>query len=128
CDVLEPGNHASTFGGSPLACAAALAVFEVIEKKGFLDKTIEKSGYLREKLERLKSKYNFIREVRGIGLMLGMELDIEGGAIFNGCLERNLIINCTSGNVLRFVPSMTVKKSEIDMAIDITDEVLKTVS
>ncbi len=128
CDVLEPGNHASTFGGNPLACAAALAVFEVIEKNGFLDKAVKKGGYLRKKLEGLKSKYSFIKEVRGVGLMLGMELNIEGGGIFNECLKKNLIINCTSGNVLRFVPSMTVKKSEIDLAINIVDEVFKNVS
>ena len=128
CDIFSPGDHASTFGGNPLACAAALAVFKFIEENDLLNKVVKQGKYLEGKLEKLKGKYGFIREIRGIGLMLGMELSISGDNIFKKCLEKGLIINCTSGNVLRFVPSMTVTKSEIKTAMKIINEVFSEIS
>ena len=123
-DVLGPGTHASTFGGSPLACAAALGVFEAIEKEKLINNTVLMGAYLRRKLETLSRKHPVIRQVRGIGLMLGVELSIEGKEIYEECLKRKLLINCTQGHVLRLMPPMGVKKQEIDHAIRILDEVL----
>jgi len=123
--VLVPGNHASTYGGSPLACAAALAVFEAIDEENLLERVKGMGAYLREKLESLQLKHPIIKEVRGEGLMLGVELTTEGGAITAECMERGLLINCTAGNVLRFLPAMTVSREEIDQGIQILDGVLE---
>jgi acetylornithine/N-succinyldiaminopimelate aminotransferase len=124
-DVFVPGNHASTFGGSPLACAAALAVFEAIEEENLLENVKAMGVYLREKLESLKLNHPVIKEIRGEGLMLGAELTVDGGGIVARCLERGLLINCTAGNVLRFLPAMTVSREELDRGMQILDGVLE---
>jgi predicted acetylornithine/succinylornithine family transaminase len=123
-DVLKPGMHASTFGGSPLVSKAALAVFETIRKEKLLKNCLEMGEYLKEKLEGLKQKFNFIREVRGIGLMLALELEIGGKPIVEECLKQGLLINCTQDKVLRIMPAINVTKKEIDKAMHILEEVL----
>jgi acetylornithine/N-succinyldiaminopimelate aminotransferase len=123
-DTLQPGTHATTFGGSPLACAAALAVFEAIDKEKLLANTVITSSYLFKKLNELKRRHSVIREVRGMGLMAGVELEIEGKGIYEECLNRKLLINCTQGNVLRLMPPLVVKEKEIDRAIQILEEAL----
>jgi len=123
-EVLVPGNHASTFGGSPLACAAALAVFEAIEEDNLLENVKAMGAYLREKLESLRLKYAVIKEVRGEGLMIGAELTREGTDIVERCVRKGLLINCTAGKVLRFLPAMTISREEIDHAMWILDTVL----
>lgn len=122
-DVLQPGTHASTFGGNPLACAAGIATFEAIEKEGILTNVRRMGRYLRARMELLAGRYPFIKEVRGEGLMLGMQLGIDGTMVVAECLKRGMLTNSTGGNVLRFMPAMTVKKQEIDRAIKIVDEV-----
>lgn len=122
-DTLGPGKHASTFGGSPLACACSLAVFQAIEKEKLLANAKEMGEYLYKKLSHLKEKYHIIKEIRGKGLMLGIELNKEGGPIYEGCLKKGLLINCTHGNVLRIMPRLGVSKAEIDKAMDILDNV-----
>lgn len=119
--TLRPGMHASTFGGSPITCAAGLAVFEAIEKDKLMLNTINMGEYLRGELLSLKSKYPIIKHVRGIGLMFGMEMIINAGRAYDFCLANGLLINCTQGNTLRIMPSMTVTKKEIDQAIEIMD-------
>ena len=123
-EVLTPGTHASTFGGSPIVCSAALAVFEAIKKEKLLANTNRMAVYLRKKLEGLKSKYGFIKEVRNVGLIFGVELSIKGEDIYKDCLKKGLLINCTQDTVLRIMPPMTVTKQEIDKAIAILDKVL----
>jgi len=123
-DILVPGTHAATFGGSPIVCAASLATFEAIEKENLLKNAIEMGEYLRGKLEELKTKYPVIKEVRGKALMLGVELNTEGVEIINACFEKKLLINCTQGKVLRIMPPLTVTKKDIDKAVSIIDEVL----
>ncbi|MFC1667503.1 aspartate aminotransferase family protein [Candidatus Omnitrophota bacterium] len=123
-DVLKPGMHASTFGGSPVACSAALAVFEAIKKEGLLLNTHKMGAYLVQRLNDLKAKKSIIKEIRGKGLMIGIELSIEGKDIVDGCFKRRLLINCAHGNALRLMPGMIVNKKQIDQAIDILDEVM----
>ncbi len=124
---LGPGSHGSTFGGNPLMCAAALAAMQTLIGDGVLDNCLAMSDYLCAQLEGLKSKYGFIKEVRGRGLIIGMELDIEGGELVTAAMEKGLLINCTVGKVLRFLPPLIVSRDEIDEAITILDEVLATV-
>jgi predicted acetylornithine/succinylornithine family transaminase len=125
-DTLGPGKHASTFGGSPLACACALAAFEAIEKEGLLNNTKKMGEYLYKKLAHLKAKYNIIKEIRGKGLMLGVELNQDGKSIYAGCLKNGLLINCTQNTVLRIMPQLGVSEGEIDEAVGILEKVLKT--
>jgi len=123
-DTLTPGSHASTFGGSPIVCAAAIATFEAIEKENLLDNTVKMGEYLKSKLEALKKYFSFIKNIKGIGLMLGVELSIDGTKVFQECLKRRLLINCTQGNILRIMPPLVVKKGDIDKAIDILKEAM----
>jgi len=123
-DVLKPGMHASTFGGSPIACSAALAVFEAIQKEGLLLNTVKMGGYLLEQLNELKKKKPVIKEIRGKGLMIGVELTIPGKDIVEKCFKEGLLINCTHDKVLRIMPGMIVTKKQIDKAIGILDKII----
>ena len=124
-DTLGPGMHASTFGGGPVICKAALAVLKAIQKEKLLANTQKMSEYLFLKLNELKNKYSIIKELRGIGLMVGIELNIEGKIIIEKCIEKGLLINCTHDKVLRLMPALNITKKEIDKAIDILDSVLR---
>ena len=124
-DTLGPGMHASTFGGSPLVCKAALAVLKAMQKEKLLKNTQEMGEYLFLKLNELKSKYKLIKEVRGLGLMAGVELNVEGKTIIEKCIEKGLLINCTHDKVLRLMPALNITKKEIDKAIGILDSVLR---
>ncbi|MBE3592166.1 MAG: acetylornithine transaminase [Thermoanaerobacter sp.] len=123
--VFQPGDHASTFGGNPLACAAGIAVMNEITKEGFLDNVAQKGEYFKGNLESLKEKHSVIKEVRGKGLMIGCEMDMEEASdIVTKAMEKGLLINWISHNVLRFVPPLTVTKEEIDTALIILEDVL----
>ena len=121
---LVPGTHASTFGGNPLACAAAIAVIEAIEEEYLLDNAIKMGQYTSQKLQQLKETHPIIDHIRGKGLMIGIQLTETGKDIVDKCLEKGLRINCTHDTVLRFMPSMTVTTDQIDQAIKILDSVL----
>ena len=121
---LVPGKHASTFGGNCLACAAGIAVIEAIEEDKLLENAAELGQYTKDKLEQLKQKHSIIDSVRGIGLMIGVQLSGPGKTIVDQCLEKGLRINCTNDTVLRFMPPMIATKSHIDDAIDVLDNVL----
>jgi predicted acetylornithine/succinylornithine family transaminase len=122
-DLLQPGTHASTFGGNPLACAAAIAVFEAIEEERILDHVKRMGRYLRTHMVRLAARFRFVKEVRGEGLMLGMQLAVDGKTVVAECLKRGMLTNATGDNVLRFMPAMTVKKAELDRAVGIVRNV-----
>jgi len=122
--ALGPGTHGSTFGGNPLTCSAALAAMRTLVEDDLLNRCMRMGDYLRGRLEDLCGRYDFAREVRGRGLILGMELTIEGAEIVKQCLQKGLLINCTMGKVLRFVPPLIVSRTEIDEAIAILDGVL----
>ncbi len=123
-DVLTPGTHASTFGGSPIVCSAGLAVFEAIKKEKLLTNARKMGDYLRKKLLALKAKYPFIKDVRNVALIVGVELAIKGDDIYKECLNEGLLINCTQETILRIMPPLTVSKKEIDRAVEILDKVL----
>ncbi|MFC1570549.1 aspartate aminotransferase family protein [Candidatus Omnitrophota bacterium] len=126
--VLTAGTHASTFGGSPIVCAAALGVFDAIEEEKLLENTVKMGEYLRGKIEELKEKYPIIGTVKGKGLMLGVELDIEDAShLVDECVKEGLLINCTQKNVLRIMPPITVSKKEIDEAITKLSKVLERI-
>jgi acetylornithine/N-succinyldiaminopimelate aminotransferase len=122
-----PGSHGSTFGGNPLITAAGVAAMRTLIDDGVLDNCTAMGAYLHLRLAELQKHFGFIKEVRGRGLILGMELDIEGGDIVVRAMERGLLINCTVGKVLRFVPPLIVNSSEIDQAMDILEGVLKEI-
>jgi acetylornithine/N-succinyldiaminopimelate aminotransferase len=123
--AFVPGTHASTFGGNSLACAAALAVFETIDKDKLLDHVAAVGPYLRKKLQAFAAKYEFIKEVRGLGVMLGVQLTVPGAKIVARCIDKGLNINCTHDTVLRIMPAMTVTTSEIDEAMAILGSVFE---
>jgi len=125
-DILGPGMHASTFGGSPLICKAALGVFRAIQKEKLITNCKRMGEYLFSRLEELKKKYDLIKEVRGMGLMLGIELNIEGKPIVEECFKKGLLINCTQEKILRFLPALNITKKQIDKAIEILDTVFKS--
>lgn len=125
--AFQPGDHASTFGGNPLACAAALAAMETILQDGVQENAQSMGEYFKNQLTTLAQKYPYVKEVRGLGLMLGMELTIEGKDIVARCLEQGLLINCTNGNVLRFLPPLIITRDEVDQAVAILDQAMKNV-
>ncbi|MTI85689.1 MAG: acetylornithine transaminase [Firmicutes bacterium] len=122
--AFQPGDHASTFGGNPLACAAGVAVMETMLEEGFMAKVNAAGLYFKKWLDVLAGKYNFVKEVRGMGFLLGMELTIEGTGIVSKCQEKGLLINCVNGNTLRFIPPLNVERAQIDRAVEILDGVL----
>jgi len=124
--AFVPGTHASTFGGNPLAMAAGSAVMEVLRDSDILDHCREVGGYFLEKLAELKNRHSIITDVRGKGLILGVELAVAGDDIVRAMLEKGVLMNCTSGNVLRFVPPLIVGKRDIDRVIEVLDEVINT--
>ena len=125
--AFKPGDHGTTFGGNPLACAAANVVLDTVPKDEFL-KNIQAAGkYFKDKLQELAKKYpKFIVDVRGEGLILGAELAgaEHGRDIVNDCLAKGLIINCTAGKVLRFIPPLIITTAQIDEAFAVMDEVI----
>ncbi|MDD4899716.1 MAG: aspartate aminotransferase family protein [Candidatus Omnitrophica bacterium] len=124
-DTLGPGTHASTFGGGPVIVRAALAVLQAMNKEKILPAAKKMSGYLFGKLNALKEKYPVIKEVRGIGLMAGVELNMPGKAIVEKCLEKGLLINCTHDTVLRLMPALNVTQKEVDKALNIIEGALQ---
>ena len=123
--AFSPGSHASTFGGNPLACAVGLQVLRVLLEGGELERSRGKGAYLAKGLQALKEQFSFIKNVRGLGLLQGLELSIDGKPVVLDCLMRRVIINCTMNHVLRFVPPLIIKTAEIDRLLTILSDVLK---
>jgi predicted acetylornithine/succinylornithine family transaminase len=122
--AFQPGNHASTFGGNPLGMAASLATMENILNHGILENVIKVGEYFLKRLHELKSSYAAIKDIRGRGLIIGMELTVEGAGIVKECMDKGLLINCTGGNVLRFVPPLVITEKDVDVAVDVLGEVI----
>ena len=124
-DVLGKGNHASTFGGNPLACAAALKVLEIISKKNFLENVKSKGIFFKKSLEKLRNRYKIIKEVRGTGLMLGVDVDGNAQLIVKEAMKQGVIINGIGDNILRFLPPLIITGQEISEGLKILEKVLK---
>ncbi|SDF39833.1 acetylornithine transaminase [Sporomusa acidovorans] len=126
--AFGPGDHGTTFGGNPLACAAANAVLKVIEEEKLLENAQTIGDYLVAKLNRLKNKFPaLITEVRGKGLIVGAKLTRPGRDIVNECMNQGAIINCTAGDVLRFVPPLIITKDHVDEMTAILEKTLAAV-
>ena len=123
-EAFKPGDHASTFGGNPLAAAAGTVVLDELFNNGILDNVKKQGKYLTEKLEALKEKYKFITDVRGFGLIQGIELSIQAGPIVADCIENGVLLVGAGPNVIRFVPALIVTEKEIDEALHVLDLVL----
>jgi acetylornithine/N-succinyldiaminopimelate aminotransferase len=123
--AFGPGNHASTFGGNPLAMAASIATVKTMLQDNIPEQSCQMGEYFLSQLKKLQQKHQIITEVRGRGLMLACGISIEGSDIVNECLKRGLLINCTGGNTLRFVPPLIITTQEVDQAIDILDAVME---
>jgi acetylornithine/N-succinyldiaminopimelate aminotransferase len=121
---FTPGSHATTFGGNPLVTAAGIAALTTINDPLFLEHCRAVGSYFRERLERLKTTHATCREVRGRGLMIGVELDQPGAPIVDRCLSKGVLINCVQDRVLRFLPPLTVTNEEVDQVVTILDDVL----
>jgi acetylornithine/N-succinyldiaminopimelate aminotransferase len=126
-ESFAPGDHASTFGGNPLATAAGVVALSAILEEGMLENCQKVGAYFLARLEEIKKHFAFVKEVRGRGLILGMELNMEGGPIVNEMMQRGILINCTMGNVLRFLPPLIVTKQEVDDVVKNLEEVFKKV-
>jgi len=122
--ALVPGTHASTFGGNPTACAGAIATLQAIEEEGLLENAAQQGEYLMAGLRALAREFGFIREVRGLGLMIGVDLSRPGAGIVKRCLDRRLLINCTHDTVLRLLPAMTLTREEAQEGLAILRQAL----
>ncbi|NPU84029.1 MAG: acetylornithine transaminase [Syntrophaceae bacterium] len=123
--AFVPGNHASTFGGNLLAMAAGLAVMDVLLEGGLLEKGAKAGRYFLEKLQALSAKHASIRDVRGKGLLLGVEMDREVAGILARCTEKGLLVATAGTHVVRFVPPLVITEGEIDRAVEILGGVLE---
>jgi acetylornithine/succinyldiaminopimelate/putrescine aminotransferase len=119
-----PGTHAATFGGNPLIASVGVEVLKVIQEEGLVSHAEGMGNYFMGRLKDLQKKYAFIKEVRGKGLLIGVELEFPGKEIDVRCQEKGLLINSLGDKVLRIIPALNVKREEIDQAVAVLDQVL----
>ena len=124
---LVPGDHGTTYGGNPLACAAAVKVFELFDKLGVLENVRRTGAYLTERLEELVNKYDIVKERRGVGLIQGIELTVSPKEVIAKALEKGLILFSAGTNVIRFVPPLVITESDVDEMIEKLGEALSEV-
>jgi acetylornithine/succinyldiaminopimelate/putrescine aminotransferase len=122
---LRPGMHAATYGGNPISAAAGIATIQMIESENLLERTKKISNLFFTALNKLAKESNVIQEVRGAGMMIGIELALEGAPFVKACMDRGLLINCTHGNVLRLLPAMTIEENIVAEGLGILADVLK---
>ncbi len=122
---LRPGMHAATFGGNPIAARAGLAAIQMIEEEDLLENARQVSEIFRSRLETLRGQCDVIEDLRILGLMIGIELAMDGAAVVKACLDRKLLINCTHGTVLRLLPALNLTEQQAHDACDVLGEVLK---
>jgi acetylornithine/LysW-gamma-L-lysine aminotransferase len=121
---LKLGEHSTTFSGSPLVCAAACAAIDVLVKDKLADRAATLGAYFKAKLEELQAKYKIVKEVRGLGLMLGMEFRYDVRNIILKTMDKGVLILDAGRNVLRFLPPLVIEKEQIDKAVAVLDEVI----
>ena len=123
-DVFTPGSHASTFGGNPLAAAAALAVIKIIEDENLLDAAVQKGELLREGLKGYVEKYDKLLDVRGLGCMLGMVVDGDPKEIVDAFRDMGILVLTAGGNVVRFLPTLSMSEPHLEEAVELMGEAL----
>jgi acetylornithine/N-succinyldiaminopimelate aminotransferase len=123
--AFVPGAHASTFGGGPVIAAAARTALGLLSDPGFLGEVRAKGEYLEQGLLKLKAQFPVIQEVRGLGLMWGLELAQDGAPLVDACREQGLLVNCTQGNVIRFLPPLVIEPWELDEGLTILGAALR---
>ena len=123
---LRPGMHAATFGGNPIAAAAGIATLETIEADGLLKRAEQLGERFRQQLGPLVSELPLVKELRVCGVMIGLELTIDGSPIVERCLERGLLINATQQTVIRLLPAMTLSDEQLDEGCEILADVLRS--
>ncbi|MGC9517161.1 MAG: aspartate aminotransferase family protein [Methanomicrobiales archaeon] len=123
-DAFKPGDHGTTFGGNPLGCAAAKASIEVILEENLVEKSRNDGAYLKQKLESLKEQYEIIKDVRGYGLMLGVEFNSSCADIVNKAAENGVLLNCTANTILRFLPPLNITKEQLDKSVSVLNGIL----
>ncbi len=128
--AFQPGTHGTTFGGNPLVCTAAIATIDVLLEDGLiLDQCRRMGTYFIKKLDELISEFpSIIADVRGMGLLVGMELTRDGMPIVHSCIEKGVLINCTAGNILRFMPPLIVTEKDIDKLVDVLEHIFDRLS
>jgi acetylornithine aminotransferase len=122
--AFTAGSHASTFGGTPIVTSVAGQVCRMLVEEDIVEHAHAMGQYFKDRLLDLKTRHAMVVDVRGIGLLLGMKLNIEGAPLVNECMQRGFLINCIQDNILRFVPPLIITQAEIDSLIDCLDEVL----
>jgi len=122
---LRPGMHAATFGGNPIAARAGIAAIEMIDQDKLLAHTKRLGAIFRERLTELKNECDLVRDVRVLGVMIGVELSIDGTPVVEGCMQRKLLVNCTHGTVIRLLPAMNLTEQQVHDGCDILAEVIK---
>jgi predicted acetylornithine/succinylornithine family transaminase len=122
---LRPGMHAATFGGNPIAARAGIATLEMIEQNNLLQRAKKIGERFRTRLEALREECSTIEEVRVLGLMIGIELTVDGSQVVKDCLARRLLVNCTQGTVVRLLPAMTLTDEQVDQGCDILSEAIR---
>ncbi|RAP45918.1 MAG: aspartate aminotransferase family protein [Methanosphaera sp. rholeuAM6] len=123
-DAFHPGSHATTFGGTPFVCCAANTVLDIFEEEDLVNKSHENGLYFMEKVESLKDNHDCIVDVRGHGLMVGLELNYECGDLVAKAQDKGVLINVANGTVVRFVPPLIITKEELDKVVSVLDEIL----
>ena len=123
--VLSYGDHGSTYGGNPLGSAVATTVIKELIDGGVIASVKEKSQYFLNKLKELKNKYDYIKEIRGMGLLLGIKIKENPSVFINKCIEKGLLLITAGADVVRFLPALNVSKEDIDSAISIMEAVIK---
>jgi acetylornithine/succinyldiaminopimelate/putrescine aminotransferase len=123
---LAPGTHGSTFGGNPIACAAALAVFDALEEDGAIDNAVEVGGYLIKRLREIAQESPNVAEVRGAGMIIGVVLKHPAKPVVDACFADRLVVNGTADNVLRLLPPLILTREEADAGLAIIERALCT--
>jgi acetylornithine aminotransferase len=123
--AFSPGSHATTFGGTPIVTSAALAVVKTMEAEKIVTHAAQMGSYFTKKLITLQEKHTVIEDIRGYGLLIGMELNMNADAVVKACLAEGFLVNCIQDSILRFAPPLIVQKTDIDMLVDCLDKVLK---
>ena len=124
-EVFKPGNHASTFGGNPLACTAAITTLDIIEEEGLMCNALEQGDFMRQIFQEQLGNLDNVTQIRGQGLMIGIELTKPCGELVNNALKQRLLLNVTSDNVVRLLPSLVIKQNETEQIVDMVSTLIK---